>query len=398
MSTITAVCLLVALAASCGASDNGRPALSPTATNRTAAIVIPAGQPVVIGVSTALSGEQVDLGTDLAAAAEFAVGEYGGSLKGHPIEVARRDDGCTDPRKAVDVAALMIAVGALAGVIGPMCTTGAQAANVRYEAAGIVHISPSATRDDLSEQGERYFFRTAWRDDAQARVQATYTIDELDAATAIVIDDGEPYGDTLSDGFVAAFEDRGGRVLSRERIARGTTDLASLARRVKDAGPDVVVFEGLNPEGALLVKALGEAEFNGNFIGPDGLLSARDFLPTAGSAAEGAIITGGRTPDAPFVEKYVALYQRPPTTPFVLQAHDAVTALLKAIEMAAAPSAGGGLSIDRAKLADTLRRQRFAGLTGSVTFDEKGDRSGQTPGELGLTVYRVENGAFTPVP
>lgn len=393
---VVALCAAILLAA-CGGRD-GAPAV-PTAppTARSEAIIVPAGRPLVIGLSAALSGDQLDLGIDLLAATELAIGKFGGSVRGHPVDLTQRDDGCNDPEKAVSVASIFIADASLAGVIGPMCTTGAQAANVRYEAAGVIHISPSATRVDLSEQGEQFFFRTVWRDDVQARVQAAYAREQLGASTAIVLADGEPYGNALAEEFAAQFESNGGRVLSEMRIERGTADLTPLARQIADADPDVVVFEGFNPEGALLVKALREVEYQGDFIGPDGLLSARDFLETAGAAAEGVILTGGASPDADFVATYLALYQRPPITPFALQAHDAVTALLKAVDTAATVEADGSLRIDRATLAATLREQRFAGLTGSITFDEKGDRRGETPAELGIAVYRVENGVFRAV-
>ncbi len=391
---VLALCATMLLAA-CGGGSPGAP--TPAPTPRTESIIVPAEKPLVIGLSAALSGDQMSLGLDLVAAAELAVGEFGGSVRGHAIELTQRADGCTDPEKAVDAAALFIADAALAGVIGPMCTLGAQAANPRYEAAGVIHISPSATRVDLSEQGEQFFFRTVWRDDVQAAVQATYAREQLASSTAIVLDDGEPYGTALADEFVSHFESGGGRVLSEMRIERGTADFAPLARQIADEKPDLVVFEGFNPEGALLVKALGEAGYGGRFIGPDGLLSARDFLATAGPAAEGVTLTGGASPGEAFVAIYQSLYQRPPVTAFALQAHDAVTALLKAIDTAATAEADGSLRIDRATLAKTLREQRFAGLTGSITFDEKGDRRGETPSELGITVYQVENGAFRAV-
>ena len=58
---------------------------------------------------------------------------------------------------------------------------------------------------------------------------------------------------------------------------------------------------------------------------------------------------------------------------------------------AAEPQLDGNLTIDRQLLAETLRAQRFAGLSGSLTFDENGDRRGETAPELGLRIYRIEN-------
>lgn len=394
---VAALVAVVVVASACRASGTPKPAPTPTQPPPSPTIVIAPGAPIAIGVSAALSGDQASLGTDMADAADLAASDAGGTYGGHPLKVQRLDDGCSDPEKAVDVARSLIDTDGLIGVVGPMCTTGAQAADSVYEAAGVVHISPSATRIDLSVQGERYFFRTAWRDDAQASGQATYLRQTLSVTTAVLVDDGEPYGKGLADEFADAFAKAGGRVLSRERIARGTVDFSALAGQIQATGPDAVVYEGLDPEGALFVKALRGAGYTKVFAGPDGLLSARDFLATAGAAADGAVITGGTTPDDAFVAKFRDRFQRVPTTPFVLQAHDAVGALLQALATGSTQGADGSLVIDRAKLAEALRGQTFNGLTGTIRFDGNGNRRGETPAELGLAIYRVTNGQFQKV-
>jgi ABC-type branched-subunit amino acid transport system substrate-binding protein len=180
-------------------------------------------------------------------------------------------------------------------------------------------------------------------------------------------------------------------------VERGTIDMRSTASQIADADPDVVVFQGINPEGALLVVALSEAGYAGGFIGPDGLLNARDFLLPAGEAARGAVITGGATPSAEYASAFETLYGRPLSTAFVLQAHDATTALLKAVDNAGILDPDGTLRINREQRAATLREQRFAGLTGSITFEERGDRHGETAVELGIAVYRVDFGVFATV-
>lgn len=391
--------LAFAILAACGGGTSTKQATPTAAPEPSAAIEIPKGQPLKIGVSAALSGDQQSLGADLADAVELATKDRNSTLKGHPLRVIRMDDRCNDAEQAVAVGRSLTADQGMAGVIGPMCTTGAQAANSVYEAAHLVHILPAATRADLSQQGERFLFRTAWLDGAQAQAQAAYAATSLHAATAVVVDDAEPYGRTLADGFTAAFEATGGTVGFRERIQRGDKDFSALARKVKSTNPDVVAFEGLNPEGALVVQALRKGEYRGAFVAPDGVLSARDFIGAdKSSAAEGAIVTGGPTPDDAFVAKFREAFKRAPGTPFVLQAHDAATALLKAIESVATERADGTLVIDREQLAATLRAQGLDGLTGTIRFDERGDRSGATAQEAGLVVYVVKNGRFERAP
>jgi branched-chain amino acid transport system substrate-binding protein len=377
--------------ASCGGDDSASQTPAPTATAPAQIGEVAPNRPVTVGLSIALSGDQQTIGEDLAIAAELAVEDFGAELKGHSIEIVQRDDACTDPEKSTDAAGIFIVDESLIGVVGPMCTVGAQAANPIYEGVGVIHISPTATRDELSAQGERFFFRTAWRDEVQAQVQARYAFETLGAKSASIVDDAEPYGVGLAEAFGASYEELGGRVVAHDRIERGTTDFESLARQTVETAPAIVVFQGLNPEGALFVKALRDAGYGGVFMGPDGLLSLQDFIPVAGTAAEGAILTGGSVADQPFVDRFIEKAQRPPSTPFVLQAYDAVTALLRAADSVAEPQSDGALTIDRQLLAETLRTQRFAGLSGSLTFDERGDRRGETALELGIRIYRIEN-------
>ncbi len=389
--------LISAGLAACGGGSSAKRATPTAPAEPSAAIEIARGQPLKIGVSAALSGEQQSLGRDLADVVALAAKDHG-PIMGHAATVLPMDDGCGDAEKAVAVARALTGDAAVVGVVGPMCTTGAQAADSVYEAAHVVHVVPSATRADLSEQGERFFFRTAWLDDAQARAQAIYALEQLHATTAVLVDDAEPYGKTLADAFATAFQAGGGTIASRERIERGTTDFSALARKVKSANPDIAVFQGLNPEGALVVQALRKGEYRGAFMAPDGVMSQRDFIGADKTGAtDGAIVTGGPTPDEAFVGRFREAYQRAPGTPFVLQAYDAATALLRAITAVASERADGTLVVDRAQLAEALRAQTVTGLTGTIRFDEHGNRVGDGR-DAGLVIYRVTGGRFEAEP
>jgi len=389
----------VALALSaCGGGDGTAPTATVAADpTPTAEIVVAPGQPLVVGVSAALSGDQQAIGTDIADAVDLAIADRGGTLQGHPVTASREDDGCTDPEKAAGAAQRLVANPGLAGVIGPMCTTGAQAADPLYEAAHVVHVSPSVTRAEVSQEGEHYFFRTAWRDDLQADIQARYARGTLNARTAYLIDDGEPYGKALADAFADHFAAQGGTVAARDLVARGTVDFTAISKRVGTAAPDIVVFEGLNPEAALLIKQLRADKVSATFMAGDGVFSQHDFIDAAGGAADGAFVSAGPQPDPTFIQQFEQRYQHAPGTAFVLQAYDAVNLLLGAVDATAKVAADGSLHIDRAALAEALRSRKALGLTGAIGFDEHGDRAGTTPAEVGLVMYKVANGQFGPV-
>lgn len=385
------------LLAACG---GGTPAPQPTPFSTSTPppsreIVVAPGAPITIGLSVALSGDQQAIGQDIADAADLSLADFGGTIKGHQVVTSRKDDGCANPQMAVSVAHTFIATAGLAGVIGPMCTTGAQAADAVYEGAHVVHISTSVTRDELSQQGEQYFFRASWRDDQQAQVQAHYAYQDLQAKTAFLVDDGRPYGKGLLKTFMAEYRSLGGQVTATERIAPGTNDFRSLAQQVVAAHPDLVLFEGMNPEAALLIKALAADSYAGHFMAPDSVFSIHDFIEPAGTAAEGVIVSAGPLPDLAFIGKFHDRFQRYPGTAFVLESYSAMTALLRAIDATATTDGTGALHIDRARLAQQMRATKMLSVTGVLAFDEHGDRTGDQPADVGIALYRVENGQFT---
>lgn len=389
------VVLLVALfCVACGdGGSNADP--TPTATVVDDTILIADGDPIVIGVAAAAATGQSLAGQDLVDAVILAAEDAGGTIAGHALTIESALAACADPEGAVAAARTLIEDRSAVGVIGPMCATSAQAANDEYEEAGIPHITPSVSRADLSALGSRFFFRTAWRDDDQARVQATFARETLRATTAVVVDDGQPYGRTLADGFIEAFEEAGGRISSRERIRRGETDFDPLATAIRTSDPDVVVFEGLYPEGAFLLRDLREGGFDGTFMGPDSLFTAQDFIQTAVDA-DGAILTAGPRPDAAFTERFRSRFGREPSTSFVLQTYDAARILFTALG-AVSSEASGGTQFSRAAILEAIRAERFDGLSGPIEFGESGDRSGLGAASVGLAVYRVEGSDFVRV-
>ena len=381
---------LAALAVACSGLDQ-EAVPTPTAATQFIETPIAAGtsDPLVIGVSVDLTDEGNGVGEDLADAVELAIEDAGSTVAGRPLQSARMDDGCNDPEQAEAAADGLVATVGLAGVIGPMCATGAQAANDVYEGSGVVHISPASTRADLSALGQEFFFRVAWRDDAQGRIQAQFVF--ADGGSAVVVDDGEAYGRALADAFVDAAPEASA-ILARERLERGASDYRALARQVTGAEPDTVVFEGFDPEAAIFLRDLRAEGFDGQFVGPDSLLSLNAFVVPAGEAAEGAIITAGRVPDQAFTDRFLERFGRQPSTPFVLQAYDAARVLIAALESQLGESDSSVL--DRRDLAQGVRDANLFGLTGPVSFDQQGDRAGDEAAEQGLAIYRVNGGRF----
>jgi len=88
-------------------------------------IVIPAGEPIVVGVSAALTGPIGPRGRAIRDAVVVGVeqwkAENGHQISGHEIEVYAEDDGCYERGCAAYGADRLLRQKGLVGVIGPEC-------------------------------------------------------------------------------------------------------------------------------------------------------------------------------------------------------------------------------------------------------------------------------------
>jgi len=345
-------------------------------------IVVPAGEPIVVGISAPLTGPDEAEGIEDRDAVIVGVERWkeqnGNQIKGHEIEVRAEDDGCTEADITAQAAERLLRSQGLVGVIGPSCSAGAQAALPLYAQAGIVVISGSATQSALttSQPEGRFFFRTAYRNDLEGTLAGLFASVALQAKKAYLIDDGELYGQDLANAAQRAMLDNG-LVVTRESVRRGTVDFSQLAAKIVAENPDLVGFAGFNPEAALLYRQLRDAGYAGIFGSVDAAASVPSFVEPVGAAAEGVVFAGcSLTLPPDFVAQFEDVHgRRPEASAFVAQDADAVTILLDAVARVAVEQPDTSLTIDPAALRDAVRSTSLeGGLSGSFTFDENGDR------------------------
>jgi branched-chain amino acid transport system substrate-binding protein len=87
------------------------------------------------------------------------------------------------------------------------------------------------------------------------------------------------------------------------------------------------------------------------------------------------------------VKKFEAKYG--PRQTFSPQAYDAAHILMRAVEKAAKKKPDGSLLIGKKALRDAVSATRLDGITGKISFDKYGDRTGSV-----VVIYKVveENG------
>ena len=372
-----------AVAISCAEDKKTTPSLTDAPRqDAKAPIVVPAGAPVVLGVSMPLTGPVQSGGEENRDAIVLAVERWkeahGDLLKGHEIEVRVEDDGCFESDIAAQAAERLLRAPGLVGVVGPSCSAGAQDAIPVYARAGIVSISPTVTATSLTSDQPPggFFFRTSYRNDLTGTFVGVFASNVLESQSAYLIDDGEEYGLNLADAAERAMEDSGVTV-TRASIEIGEVDFSELAATITQEAPAFVGFAGFNPEAALLYRQLRDAGYGGLFGAGDAAASEIDFVEPVGPEAEGALFAGcPLSLPEDFHAKFEELHEHAPqASSFVAQSADAATILLNAVAEVAQEQTDGSLVIDPLELRDAVRASALEdGISGAIAFDENGDR------------------------
>lgn len=385
---VVAVVAVVFIIASGGGSDEDVPAVGDIDRSPSTPIEIDPGVPIVIGVSTALTGPTGDRGTEYRDAVITSVNRWkeinGDEIGGHEITVVAEDDGCSEPGLAIIAARRLLQRHGLVGVIGPQCSGGAAPAAPAYAAAGIVAISGSATATGLTkgQQDDGFFFRTAYRNDLEGAFIALFLTDTLQAEKVYLIDDGELFGQDLADAAQRLLIREGIGVV-RESIRQGDVDFGALASQIAADDPDFVAFAGFNPEATLLLRQVRDAGYEGLFGAGDGAASQGNFVEPLGADAEGALFAGCGLPlPEEFEAEFVDVHGYVPQASFPTQFADAATALLNAVSAVAQAQDDGSLVIDPVELRDAVRASHFEGVSGPIAFDSRGDRVPEPGDEL----------------
>jgi branched-chain amino acid transport system substrate-binding protein len=408
---VALACLLALVATACGGGGEDRALeLRPIERSPSTPIVVPAGEPIVVGVSSALTGPVGQRGREYRDTAILGVNRWksarGERIEGHEIVVQAEDDGCTEADITVGAAERLLRRSGLVGVLGPQCSAGASAAIPVYTEAGTISISGSATTTGLTldQPEDGFFYRTAYTNRFEGELTGQFVAD-MGAKSVFLVHDGEAYGKDLSTSAAAELSKRAVDV-TVAGVHRGQVDFGELAAKVAEKNPDFVGFAGFNPEAALFYRQLRDAGYTGPFGAGDAAASERDFVRPVGSElAEGVYFAGCslELPDE-FVNMFRRLHGSEPTAAFVAHYADAATILLTAVAKVAKPRPDGSLTIDPAALRLAVRSAALSdGLSGHVAFDRNGDRVSNASAveeralDLGLAACQVKSGRLSVV-
>ncbi|BCR05830.1 branched chain amino acid ABC transporter substrate-binding protein [Desulfuromonas versatilis] len=340
---------------------------------------------IKIGLMAPMTGSWASEGQDMKQIVELLAKDINdkGGINGDQIEILVEDDG-GDPRTA-SLAAQRLATQGVVAVVGTYGSSVTEASQTIYDDFQIPQVANGSTAVRLTEKGLKYFFRTCPRDDEQGRVAAG-TLEKMGFKKVAVLHDNTSYAKGLAEETMALLKDKGIEVVFSDALTPGERDYNAILTKMKSAGPEAVFFTGYYPEAGLLLRQKMEMNWNVPFLGGDATNNP-DLVKIAGNkAAEGFYFLSPPVPqDLPaqkakdFLAAYQKKYGAAPGSIWAVLAGDGFLAVTAAIE--------GAKSTKPDDLADYMHKKMkdAQGLTGTITFNDKGDRVGEV-----YKVYKVD--------
>jgi branched-chain amino acid transport system substrate-binding protein len=334
---------------------------------------------LAIGFFGALTGANANLGLNMIRGAKVALEEFSEANPDCEVEL-KEFDSAGSPDQAPALAQQAVQDSELIGLIGPAFSGESRTANPILSQGGLTLITPSATGVDLSTKGWATFHRGVGNDNSQGPAIVKYLKEELNVKAVAVIDDKSEYGKGIADIVRQGF---GADVKVSDSFDDKATEFSSTVNKVKAQNVDAVVFGGYYSQAGPLAKQLKDGGVNAVFVGPDGVLD-QGFIDSAGSAAEGAILTA---PSAPAnavegAEEFMEAFEEINSEEIGLysfEAYDAAKMLLQCI-------AEGATS--REDMESCIDDIEYEGLTKTYKFAENGELDGQVT----IYAYKVTGG------
>jgi ABC-type branched-subunit amino acid transport system substrate-binding protein len=331
---------------------------------------------VVMDITGALSG----IGTSLVNSIKLAVDQTNaaGGINGAQIKLFI-EDGKTDPAVGFEAIKKLATVNGCKVIIGPMIS-GAVMSSGQWAADNkVVLISPSATSPEIAQQSWRQFFaRTASTDAIQGKAMAQIITDAGYKKVAFMVQNNQ-YGVGIANAVTAALAGKA-TIVSTIKYDPIKLDYLSELQQIKAAAPDVIVHAGYEDDAVIVFKQAAQLGLGKpiQWITSEGVKAEKTIADAQAAAFMALSVVGTNPVSQPnnalyttFAAAYKAKYNVDPGT-YNDTVYDATN-----IAIAAMKSAG---TTDSTKIAAAVLTvgKNYAGVSGTITFDQYGDRTSAT--------------------
>lgn len=350
---------------------------------------VTAQEVVKIGHVAPTSGAIAHLGKDNENGARLAIDELnakGVKIGGKAIKLELiSEDDAADPKQGT-AAAQKLVDSKVNGVIGHLNSGTSIPASKIYSDAGIPQISPSATNPKFTRSGYKTTFRVVADDVHLGGTLGRYAVNNVKGKSIAVIDDRTAYGQGVAEEFEKAVKAAGGKLVGHEFTTDKASDFMSILTTLKAKKPDVVFFGGMDAVAGPMIRQMKSLGINAKFMGGDGICTS-ELAKLAGDAmADGQVICaeagGVEGQQKKGMEDFYARYKtrfNADVQVYAPYVYDAVNVMVDAMVRAK--------SSDPAKyLPELAKTNGYKGVTGTITFDAKGDIKN---GALTLYTYKA---------
>jgi branched-chain amino acid transport system substrate-binding protein len=312
----------------------------------------------------------------------------GGICGGRQIKMELYDDKA-DPKEAANVASQLVGDAGILAAIHGWNSSAVLAAAPIFNEAGLVQMDYYGVAPKIREAGP-YTFRVIPTGELMARYMADWMVNGEGYKKIAVFYENTDYGKGLFDVFAAGVTEYGGEVIASEAVLMDQKDFSAILAKFKAAGPDAVAIFGQYEAAAFWQKQAPDVGFSAPLFGSDGIF-APELITLAGDAVEGVFSVSAYTVDStvPYVADFVKAFRDAfGTDPNNGggYTYDSAVLVLDALE-------AGGCTREGAKEWLTSSVKDRPGVTGTISFDEEGDRMFQQGLYLKLV---VKDGKFAP--
>lgn len=366
ISLLLAIVILASLFAGCQGRDSGK---------------------IKIAVAGPLTGDFAEYGTGFKNAVELMVEQWNknGGVLGKQVEVVAFDDK-NNGEEAATIAEKIVADKDIKAVIGHFASGVCMAASPKYQEAGIVEISPSASHPDYSKEGD-YIFRNNTVINVEAAVAVDLAINTLGKKKVGILSVKTDWGTTTAAITKELVEKAGGTVVEHQEVVDSTIDFSPNITKLHNAGSEVIIVVAMYNTLAPLATQYKAVNPNIELVGFSNAYS-QQLIDLAKENAENihfpTIFFHGSTEPhiAEFVNAYKEKYGAIPSS-LTAQAYDSAGMILTAIKNAG--------KADRKAIKDELYKLTYPGVTGETKYDSNGDAVKT------FTRVKIQNGTFVEV-
>lgn len=329
---------------------------------------------LILGMNFDLSGGGASYGQAESKGAKLAVKLYNenGGFKGEDV-VVKEYDNQTIEAEANRVQTVLADEDGAFAIVGATTTGTSIAANKASREYKVPTVSPSATADDVTNDGKKGYefnYRVCFADSFQGITMANFATNNLKVSNvAILGDSSSTYAKGLTEYFDTQFTANGGKVVATEYYVKGDKDFSSVLTKFKGNDSIEAIFvPGYYDEVGIIIKQAREFGIDLPIIGVDGFESP-ELLNIAGPQSLNNVYYSNHYSNSldsaertAFVEAYKKEYGEEPNG-FAALAFDAANLVLDALDRAGAPDPE---LVNKA----IYETKDLKGVTGSVSFDD----------------------------